>query len=413
MAAVDESSWRYRGWLVVAVCLVVIAVASGARFAFGVLLDPLVEAFDATLTAVSLTQSVQLIAYAVSQPVMGHLIDRYGPRGVFVASIVAMTVGLVASAFAPSLLWFYATHGVLIGVGYGGVGALAIAAILAPWFEERRGFAISVANSGFNLGQLAVAPLLGLALTVADWEVGVVAIGVAMFATLLPTVAVLGSGGSREEARPDAAEGFEGSLDVDTFREAVVTRSYGGINVSYFICGFTDFVVLVHLVSFLRDVGYSLPVASTALGLIGAASFVGVIVGGWVADRIRTKDTLAGFYAIRIVGYLVLLQVGRLGALDDVAVYAFVALFGVTLYVTAPLTSTLTADLYGDALMGSSYGWASAVHQVGAAIGAAFAAYVFDTTGAYRLAFLACAGLLVVGTAAVYVVREPRQSAGA
>lgn len=411
MATVDESSWQYYGWFVVAVCFIVIAIASGARFAFGVLLGPLAEAFDASRTAVSITQSVQLLAYAVSQPVMGRLIDRHGPRTVFVASILAITTGLVGSAFVPSLLWLYVTLGVLVGAGYGGVGALAIAAILSPWFRQRRSFAVSMANSGFNIGQLAVTPLLGIALTVVGWELGVLAIGAVMFATLIPTVAVLRSRGERDGEDADGRDRFKGLLDVDTFYEAIFTRSYGGIVVSYFVCGFTDFVVIAHLVSYLRGVGYSLPVASTALGLIGGASFVGVIVGGWVADRVRTKDTLAAFYAIRLLGYLILLQVGTLGAWDDVAMYTFVVVFGVSLYATAPLTSTLTADLYGDSLMGSTYGWASALHHVGGAVGAAFAGYVFDATGAYGQALVVCAGLLVVGTFAVYLVNEPRLQA--
>lgn len=411
MGVVDESSWRYRGWLVVAVCFVVIAVASGARFAFGVLLDPLVAAFDASRAAVSVTQSVQLLAYAASQPVMGRLIDRYGPRRVFVVSILAISLGLVGSAFAPTLLWLYVTLGALVGAGYGGVGALAIAAILSPWFRKRRSFAVSVANSGFNVGQLAVTPALGLALTVVAWEAGVLAIGAVMLATLVPTLAVLRSRGPTDAQDGDGGDGFEGLLGADTFRRATRGRSYAGIVASYFVCGFTDFVVIVHLVSYLRGVGYSLPEASTALGLIGGASFVGVIVGGWIADRVRTKDTLAGFYAIRLVGYLLLLQVGALGPWDDVVVYAFVAVFGVTLYATAPLTATLTADLYGDSLMGSTYGWASAVHHVGGAVGAAFAGYVFDATGAYELAFLTCVGLLVGGTFAIYAVREPRVGA--
>ena len=55
MTEIDESNRHYYGWIVVAVCFIVIAVASGARFAFSVLLDPLIEAFDASRTAISVT----------------------------------------------------------------------------------------------------------------------------------------------------------------------------------------------------------------------------------------------------------------------------------------------------------------------------------------------------------------------
>lgn len=409
MAKSDESSWRYHGWPVVAVCFVVISIASGARYAFGVILDPLVVTFDTSHTAISLTQSVQLLSYAASQPVMGRLIDRHGPRTVFVASILTISAGLAGSAFAPSLFWLYVTLGVLVGAGYGGVGALAIAAILSPLFRQRRSFAVSVANSGFNIGQLAIVPVVGVALTIVDWDVGMLALGALMLVTLIPSVIVLRSGGGRDGAVTGAGGHDDGLLDVNTFLEAIPTRTYGGIVVSYIICGFTDFVVLVHIVSYLRNVGFSLPFASTSLGLIGGASFIGVIVGGWIADLVRTKDTLAAFYLIRLLGYVILLQVGSLGVWDDVAVYAFVAVFGVTLYATAPLTSTLMADLYGDSLIGSTYGWASALHHVGGAIGAAFAGFVFDWTGSYEFAFVACSGMLVIAIAAVYQVREPRR----
>lgn len=407
----DESDWRYYGWLVVLTCFVVIAIGSGARFAFGVILDPLVVTFDASRTAISITQSVQLVAYAVSQPVMGRLIDRYGPAPIFAGSILAVAGGLAGAAFVGSVLGLYLTLGALVGFGYGGIGALAIVTILARWFRDRRESAVSLANSGFNVGQLAIAPLLGFALTVIDWQTALVALGVLMLLTLLPAVAVL-----RRRRRADAdvdgdGSEFAGTLDVSSVREAVRGRSYAGLLSSYFICGFTDFVVIVHLVSYLVGVGFSRPIASTALGLVGGASFVGVVVCGWIADRTRTKDVIAGLYAMRIGGYLLLILVGSVASLETVLLYVFVVVFGFSLYATAPLTSTLTATLYGDSLTGTLYGWASATHHVGAAIGAAAAAWVFDTTGTYEPAFYLCAGLLVVGTVAAYAIVEPRSTA--
>lgn len=405
-----ESDWRYYGWLVVLTCFVVIAVGSGARFAFGVLLDPLIRTFHASRTAVSLTPSIQLVAYAASQPVMGRLIDRQGPARVFAVSIVVLAAGLVGSAFATSLLGLYVTLGVLVGLGYGGIGTLAIVTILARWFRDRRESAVSYANAGFNVGQIAVAPALGVALTVVAWQTATLVLGAVMLATLLPAVAVLRrTRGPPAPAEDDGGE-LEGAFDVAGVREALRGRSYGGLITSYFVCGFTDFVVIVHLVSYLLKVGFALPAASTALGLVGGASFVGVVVSGWIADRTRTKNVLAGLYGTRVVGYLLLVLVGSLGALDGVGLYVFVAVFGFTLYATAPLTSTLTASLFGDSMTGSLYGWASATHHVGGAIGAATAAWLFDLTGTYHPAFYLCAGLLCVGTLAAFSIVEPTSS---
>lgn len=403
-----ETDPRYYGWLIVVTCFVVIAVASGSRFTFGVIFERLVEDFDASRTAISFTSSVRLVAYAASQPIMGRLIDRYSPVYVFTASIVLFALGLVGSAFATTLLGLYVTLGALIGFGFGGVSALAIASILSRWFSDRRGFAVSAANSGFNIGQLAIVPAVGFALATVGWEVAMLALGAAMLATALPAYLVVRPTRTFAEADADGdgPTAVEGQIDTATLREAIRTRSFLGMSGGYFFCGFTDFIVIVHLVAYLTGDGMSLSVASGSLGLMGGASFVGVLVTGWLSDRMKTKNTLTWLYAIRIGALVLLAQVTALGALRDVAVYVFIATFGVTLYATAPLTSTLATDLYGDRLMGSVFGWASATHQVGAAIGAAFAGFVFDVTGAYPLAFYVGAVGVAIGAAATYLVEE-------
>lgn len=401
-----------RGWFVVGTCFVVLLVASGSRFAFGVVFDSLLREYDASRTAISLTGSIQLAAYALSQPLVGRLVDRYDGAYIFGTSIVLFSLGLLGSGFVTTLAGFYVTFGVLVGLGYSGVSALVITSIVSKWFDARRGLAVSVSNSGFNVGQLSIVPLLGFALGSIDWQFALVLLGVAMIATLVPTYVFLRSPPTDERANEESTARRTGAVDgqfnVGTLREAVRTRSFLGIVTGYFVCGFTDYVVVVHLVSYLTNIGIETGTAASSLGTVGAVSFVGVLAAGWVADRMRTKNTIAALYAFRIVAFVILAKLVSIGEFRIVFLYAFIVLFGLAFYATAPLTSTLCADLYGDELMGSVYGWASGIHQIGGALGAVVAGYVFDATGTYRAAFYVSAALVLVGTVASYLVREKR-----
>src|SRR2546426_9451904 len=79
------------------------------------------------------------------------------------------------------------------------------------------------------------------------------------------------------------------------------------------------------------------------------------------------------------------------------------ALFGLNYISTVPPTTTLTANIYGRFSVGELSGWIFFAHQVGSALGAAGAGWIFEWTGSYSSALVSAAimGFPAAGTALV------------
>src|SRR5581483_8413785 len=86
------------GWIVVAVTFPTMLVAAGLRASAGVVIKPWEAEFGWNRAAISTIIAVSWIAYGVANPLVGRLIDRFGPRRVTLASIGLATVGALGTA---------------------------------------------------------------------------------------------------------------------------------------------------------------------------------------------------------------------------------------------------------------------------------------------------------------------------
>ena len=88
------------------------------------------------------------------------------------------------------------------------------------------------------------------------------------------------------------------------------------------------------------------------------------------------------------------------------SLHLWAAIFGLNYISTVPPTTTLTANIYGRFSVGELSGWIYFAHQVGAALGAALAGWIFEWTGSYSPAFVSAAlmGFLAAGLA--LMIRE-------
>jgi MFS family permease len=122
-------------WLVLVILNAVYFFVYFHRTSTAVLAPYLMEEFAASAASLGGMSAAYFYPYALIQPLVGYLTDRWGPRKVVAVSTAVGTLGALLFGLAPTLLWAALGRG-LIGVGAAGVFVPALKALL-PWFGPR------------------------------------------------------------------------------------------------------------------------------------------------------------------------------------------------------------------------------------------------------------------------------------
>src|SRR5438094_10489454 len=114
---------------------------------------------------------------------------RLGPRAVVTAGSIAMAAGVAALGLVTQAWQLYPVF-LVMSVGWGAMSGAAINIILAPWWERRRGLAVSIAFNGATLGGVIVTPMLIPLIAALGFPRALVTVGFGSF-TVVVAVAVL------------------------------------------------------------------------------------------------------------------------------------------------------------------------------------------------------------------------------
>jgi MFS family permease len=399
-------------WIVLAAITLCLLASTGVRAVFGVYIKPIEAETGWSRGALSIAAAISLLLLGATAPFAGRLADRWGPRRVIVLALALLGVGSIASAFIQTLWQLYVTVGVLMSVGAGGAAMSTGSAVVARWFETRRGAAMGFAAGGMSAGQLVMIPL-ATALTLAwGWRESFLWLGVGLLALVLPVGAWLVRNTPEERGlRPYGAVGA--ALTAAQVRaaqqagrvsitEAAQTVPFWLLMGTFFVCGYTSVGMIgTHFIPHALEHNFTPMQASTALGVMGAMNIVGTVGAGWLCDRVGRRGPLAIFYFVRGVSLLFLLYVWNVPSL-----HFWAALFGLNYISTVPPTTTLTANIYGRFSVGELSGWIFFAHQVGAAIAAALAGWVYEWTGSYGPAFVSAALMAFLAAGMALMIRE-------
>jgi MFS family permease len=188
--------------------------------------------------------------------------------------------------------------------------------------------------------------------------------------------------------------------------QALRSLPYWQLSFGFFVCGYTMAFTQVHMVPYFLDMpehaGMSMQtVASTALAVVGGASVLGALLIGSLADRVGIKPMLTLTYFLRGLSYLLLLLAGT----SNLGIFLAAIVMGVSWTSTTPLTSALTADIYGRASLGTIFACIFTAMNVGVGVGSYIAGLDFDLTGNYNLSLLVNGFLGFAAAAAVQAVR--------
>jgi MFS family permease len=416
----DGTRNYFYGWTIVAVALVSMAFWLGIRSSFSVFYVALLEDFHWTRAGSAGVQSMALITYMMLAPVVGGLIDRYGPRRIVVPGILILAFGLILCSTIETLSEFYLFYGVVMGAGITCIGIITYSAILAHWFEKMRGLASGIAVSGIGLGTFLLVPLSQSFISMWGWRMTFIVSGALVLIILLPLNALFLRHKPQEVGQhPDGLpltptpEAYNASnrskqdLQADwTLKKAARSGRFWALILFPFFAVMGIYIVLVHNVKFLIDQGIDKMAAALIFAMAGMVSTIFRIFWGWLSDRIgrETTFTIGSLCGCAGMGSLILLEIFELKWL----VYLFFIFFGIGWGVTAPMFISVAADLFKGRIFGLIYGFVEAGIGIAGAFGAWVAGFIFDTTQSYRLAFILAMVVSVISCVFVWLA-APRK----
>ena len=366
---------------------VIISVCMGLRQSLGLFMRPMTLDFGISAATFGFAIAVQNIVWGLSQPLVGALADRHGPRPVLIGTAILYAAGLLLMTVADRFPGGLQVAGFLAGVGTAGTGfGVLIGTVSRATPAEQRSRTVGMVAAAGSLGTFFIAPLGQQLIDGLGWKGAL-----AVFAALAASMALL-SLPIREHA-PAGAAAARGQKASGAVREALAHRGYVFMTLAFFACGFQLVFLTTHLPAYLQLCGVAPGVGATALGLIGLFNAIGTYCFGLLGARYSQKRLLALIYLLRtlfIVAFL-LVPVGPATTL------VFAAAMGFLWLGVVPLVTGIIGRVFGLAHFNTLYGVVFLSHQVGSFFGAWMGGVLFDRTGNYDYAW---AALIVVGATA-------------
>ena len=404
-------------WLVVAGA-VLIQLALGAIYAWSVFTARLTDpagpyAFTASETAWIF--SAGLATFAIVMVFAGRLLPRTGPRPLAVAAGLMLgsgyvLAGLFGDGFWMQLLFIGFMGGAGIGLGY-----VVPIAVGVKWFPDRKGLITGLAVAGFGFGatiwvKLAGSWFGGLIDTLSVFDLpGVqsvfVVYGLAFMALVLlgSIVMVNPPQGYTPEGWVAPVANAQGGADYAAAEMLRSPQFY--VLWTVFMCSALAGLMVIYCIKLfgidalqhqgVLDAG---AITGTAMAWYAIFNGVGRIAWGSLSDRIGRKQAITLMTLLQgvvmLMTYHVFIEFGQ-----GTGFILAAALIGFNFGGNFALFPAITADYFGNARLGTNYGWVFTAFGVAGIAGPLLAGYFKDAAQGVAVPIVWMAPFLIAAAA--------------
>ena len=385
-------------WSIVGVSFIILALTYAVWYSFSIFFVSLLKEFHWTRSVASGAFSIFVIFHGISGPLAGSMVNRHGPRIVLLLGSLFLGGGLILCSFTQTWWQFYIFFGVIAAAGVGATGWVPNTTIIQEVFKVKRGLAMGIISSGIGVGILVCVPLFQFLIIRLGWRktyqimAFFIPLIICAMATLFLKKPPRPSFLQDTEAPPPSRE-IKNSLPVAksaemswTFRQAMTTKQFWLLGLSFFLGAFAVHSILTHHVAFLIDQGVEKLTASSIVGILGIVSVGGKIFWGVLSDRIGRESTYtAGIICLTLgISFLIIYDISPRFFLP----YSYAFFFGMGYAATATLSPLIAADFFAGHAYGSIFGTLFILNGIGGALGAWFAGFLYDRIGSYIPSFI-------------------------
>ncbi|MBA7604581.1 L-lactate transporter [subsurface metagenome] len=394
----------FYGWYLVGACVVIILYTGGiVHFGFTAVFEPIAEEFGWSYAQISLASSLRGLEMGLLAPLMGFLVDRWGPRRLVFAGSIIICLGFLLLSKVSSLAMFYGAFA-FIAIGMSSCSGTVLMTAVANWFRRKAGTATGIVASGFGLGGLIV-PVVTRLIDALQWRTAMRTVGLGMLGIVLPLSFLVRHKPEHYGYQPDgdvtsvveAGEIQPSTENVEvniSARQAISSRSFWHIAISSACHSFVVGSVVTHLMPYSSSLGIARSVSSLVALLLPVASIGGRLSSGWLADRFGSKPVFAASFVLMTAGLLLFafITTGMMWLLVP-----FIITFSLGWGCSVTSRLSFLREYYGRASFGTILGFTSGIMMMGNITGAPLAGWVFDTWGSYHWVWLAFGAFTLLG----------------
>ena len=404
----------FYGWRMVgAACGIQFLLGALLLQSFGLYIAVLSEEMGWSKTTLSGAAAMQSMEAAVIGPLLGWMMDRFGPQLIVRWGIVIFSLGLLLLSQVGSVSTFYASA-VLMAIGASLAGYFPLSVAIVQWFEKYRARALSFMSLGLAMGGLVV-PALAWFMQHFGWRSTAAATGVLALVVGLPLARMIRrrpedhgehvDGISPAEHLIAAAEGTPRPPAQAEFsvREALRTRAFWLLAIGHGLALLVVTAVNVHAITHMKEgLGYTVATAGWIIMLMTFGQMLGVLLGAGIGDRFDKRKVTALCMLAHALGLLCLTYATGMSGL-----IAFAAFHGLAWGLRGPFMLAIRADYFGRQAIGVIMGISAAIVAVGQVAGPLVAGVLADLTGNYRLGFTVLAVLSALGSVSFMLATRP------
>jgi MFS family permease len=387
----DKSTGLFYGWHMVAASSALRVLGAGLHsFGFTVYFLPLSQDLNINRTATSLAFSLARAEGAVEGPVVGHLLDRYGPRPIMIAAVLLMGAGYLLLSQVNSYTAFLIVYLGVISLAHAGGFMHAPMTLINTWFIRKRSRAITLNAAAFGFGGVVVAPLLSLVVQTWGWRWGAAIAGISFLLIGLPLCSTIRRSPESMGLLPDGDEpiapaGDGGGprprrrVEVDvTLAQALRSFAFWGSVLAAGVRNASYHAISVHFIPLMVWKGLTHQQAAMLLSAFAFLGMVSTLFFGWLADQ-TNKPRMCAAILFSAAGAM-LLPIFH----SSFWLLALFTLLFSAVEVTYSVGWAIVGDLFGRKHFAKIRGYMGLFYTWGGVAGPVVAGAVFDRWQTYE-----------------------------
>jgi len=374
-------------------------------YSIGALVVPVTEEFGWTRAQFQAAILFSSGLGALTSPLVGWAIDRYGARRVALPSVIGLGFGFFLAATMQGQLWMlFMAYGAMALLGAGTIPVSWTRAIATSFFS-RRGLALGLTLTGTGICASVIPHLTVWMTSEFGWRGAYVGLGLVPMLLAFPVLFFMFKPVeiSRLADKGEVAARQTGKTLGEAARDYRFWALLFSILFAYM--GFSG--IGPNLFPSMTDDGFSRSEAATIQSIFGGSIIVGRVLVGYTLDRVWAPGVAAVALLMPAIGTWVLFG-------DQTLVMAAVATFliGFAAGAELDLMAFLAARYFGLKHY-QIYSVLYATLAVCSGTAPMLFATVFDKTASYDIGFMVASGLFIVSTVLIlFMGRYPKEYAG-